>query len=719
YKLRGLWTLVKLKKSEKDWLLIKERDPWAAKDPEPLPAESVLSGLTVEELGAGRDRGDAIRRELTRLGAPRKPLDAKAVGVMLAESAERAFIRREWLFEPKLDGYRVLGARGGAEPRLLTRNGNDCASSFPEVVRAIAALPFGRLVLDGEVVALDDAGRPSFQRLQGRARLRRPIDVRHATVRTPVTYYAFDLLGFEDFDLRPLPLTARKALLRLVLPPTGPLRYLEHVEEDGEALYREAERLGLEGIVAKKASSPYRAGRSPTWVKVRARRTGDFVVVGYTAPKGSRGGFGALHLADHVDGALVYAGRAGSGFTEKQLAAVRRDLEARAQRDPPCTGPLPAEKGTTWVEPSLVCEVGYTEWTDEGLLRQPVFLRFREDKRPDECVREAGQGGGGAAGREGDEPAGEAAAVAPERAEKRGAGELPFELTNLTKVFWPDEGYTKGDLVAYYRAIAPWLLPYLRNRPLVMTRYPDGVGGKSFFQKDAPGFRPRWIRTERMWSEDTEREIDYFVGDDEATLLYVVNLGTIPLHLWASRVPTLERPDWCVLDLDPKGAPFEHVVRVARAAKELCDRIRLPLLVKSSGSSGLHLLVPLGRQCTHEQSRSLGELLARCLVQRLPEIATVIRQVSQRDGRVYIDYLQNGSGKLVVAPFSVRPLPGAPVSVPLTWREVNSRLDIRAHTIRTVPERMRKLGVDPLAEVLELAPDLAAALERLTGHLRG
>jgi bifunctional non-homologous end joining protein LigD len=713
YKLRGLWTLVKLKKSEKDWLLIKERDVWASKDPEELPPESVLSGLTVEDLGAGRDRGEAIRRELTRLGAPRRSVEVKSVGLMLAETADRAFSREGWLFEPKLDGYRVLAARAGGEPRLLTRNGNDCATSFPEILRAVAALPFERLVLDGEVVALDDSGRPSFQRLQGRARLRRPIDIRHAAVNTPVTYYAFDLLGFEDFDLRPLPLTARKAALRRVLPPVGPLRYLEHVDDEGEALYREAERLGLEGVVGKKAGSPYRAGRSSAWLKIRSRRTGDFVVVGFTAPKGSRGGFGALHLADYVDGALVYAGRAGTGFTDKELTEVRRKLESSRRRDPPCSGPLPSEKSTTWVEPAQVCEVEYTEWTDEGLLRQPVFLRFRDDKRPEECVRADGQ----ADGRTEDVGASSTEDRAAPLRSAQGRDEREFELTNVAKIFWPEEGYTKGDLIAYYRAIAPWLLPYLRNRPLVLTRYPDGIAGKSFFQKDAPGFRPGWIRTERMWSEETQREIDYFVCDDEASLLYVVNLGTIPLHLWASRAPTLERPDWCVLDLDPKGAPFLDVVEVALAARELCRRIGLPVLVKTTGSTGLHLMIPLGRQCTHDQSRSLGELLARCIVERLPEIATIARQISQREGKVYVDYLQNGSGKLIVAPFSVRPLSGAPVSVPLAWREVNRKLDIRAHTIKTVPARMRKLGTDPLAEVLELSPDLVGALERLMEEL--
>jgi bifunctional non-homologous end joining protein LigD len=741
YKLRGMWTLVKIKKAQKEWLLIKERDGWASAERVP-PDESVLSGLSVGDLETGRDQGEAIRAELSRLKAPRRVVEVKSTQPMLAETAEGPFSREGWVFEPKLDGYRVLAARQHGAARLYTRNGNECGDAFPEVTRAVAALPFERLVLDGEVVALDERGVPSFQRLQGRARLRRPIDIRHAAVEFPVTYYAFDLLGFEDFDLRSLPLTTRKELLRRVLPPLGALRYLEHVEQDGEALYREAERLGLEGVVGKKASAPYKSGRSPSWLKVRSRLTGDFVVVGCTAPKGSRGGFGALHLAEYVDDVLTYSGRVGTGFSEKQLAEVARTLEPNRRTDPPCVGPIPKESGTTWVAPVLVCEVEYTEWTEEGLLRQPVFLRFRDDKRPEECRREqrrsdgrmdnggtsavdempAVPGGGGSkgvAGRTGGRRSGRVAKLEGSGAGKGDDGELPFELTNLKKVFWPEDGYTKGDLVAYYRAIAPWLLPYLRNRPLVMTRFPDGIAGKSFFQKDAPGFTPAWVRTERMWSEDTQREIDYFVCDDLASLLYVINLGSIPLHLWASRAPTLERPDWCVLDLDPKGAPFAEVVEVALSARELCRRIELPLYVKTSGSSGLHLLVPLGRQCTHEQSRSLGELLSRCLVGRLPEIATITRQVSKRDGRVYIDYLQNGSGKLLVSPFCVRPLPGAPVSTPLRWREVNGKLDLRAHTMQTVPQRMKKLTTDPLVEVIDLVPDLADALGRLQAELAG
>jgi len=296
---------------------------------------------------------------------------------------------------------------------------------------------------------------------------------------------------------------------------------------------------------------------------------------------------------------------------------------------------------------------------------------------------------------------------------------LPQEVqfSNLDKVFWPDERYTKGDLIEYYRAVSPWLLEYLRERPLVMTRYPDGITGKSFFQKDAPGFAPEWLRTERVWSEDTQREIDYFVCDSEAALLYVINLGTIPLHVWASRVGSLERPDWCILDLDPKGAPFAHVVRIARALRELSEELGLRAFIKTSGASGLHVLIPLGAQCTYEQSRSLAQLMAWTITRELGDIATIARALRERGGKVYVDYLQNVHGQLLVAPFSVRPLPGAPVSTPLRWSEVKPGLDPVRFNIRTVLARLRKLKEDPLGPLLEEKPDLVAALTKLQGRL--
>lgn len=715
HKLRGTWTLVKLKKGDKEWLLIKERDAYASQSGPPPPEESVLSGLTVEDLKVGRTPADGLRDELIRLDAPRRNLQPETIKLMLAESRDRAFSAPGWLFELKLDGYRLLAARDGTAARLLSRNGNDLSSRFPEVTHALAKLPLSRLTLDGEVVALDDSGRPSFQRLQQRAKLSRVLDIRRAELENPATFFAFDLLTVEDFDLRSLPLLARKTLLRKLLPPAGLLRYLEHFETDGELLYQQVQKMGLEGVIAKRSDSPYRAGRSDTWLKIRTRQSEDFVVVGFTAPRGMRSGFGALHLAQYVGGELTYTGRAGSGFSDTQLTEIRAILDQTRRPEPPCGGPIPKDRSTTWTEPTLVCEVEYTEWTAEGLLRQPVFLRFRDDKAPEECV-----GSGEAGGTDLDDVVMPSQTREPPDRVARNLPPVPSEpanrevsVTNAGKVFWPEEGYTKGDLIEYYRTIGPWILPYLADRPVVLTRFPDGIGGKSFFQKDAPGFVPDWIRTTRMWSEQAEREIDYFVCGDEASLLYLVNLGTTPLHVWASRTSGIDRPDWCVLDLDPKEASFADVVRVAQVTHALCKEIGLPNFIKTSGSSGLHVLIPLGKQCRYDEARSLGELLARIIVGELPDIATLTRQVSRRAGKVYIDYLQNGAGRLLVAPFSVRPLPGAPVSMPLRWSEVNSRLEIGRFTIRTAAERMRKLKRDPLREVLTATPDLASALERV------
>jgi bifunctional non-homologous end joining protein LigD len=367
------------------------------------------------------------------------------------------------------------------------------------------------------------------------------------------------------------------------------------------------------------------------------------------------------------------------------------------------------------VEPEVVCEVRYKEWTMDGHLRLPVFLRLRDDKAPEECLRQEELGDLGdlkdpdaSAAEEPDPGEPEAtAAAAPQEA---------LRFTRLDKIFWPAEGYTKGDLVEYYRAISPWILPYLRDRPLVVDRYPDGITGKSFFQKNAPAAtagRAGRIRTVPIRSEGSGRGIDYFLVDSEPALLELANLGAIPLHVWSSRAFDLDHPDWCILDLDPKQAPFQHVVRIAQEIHSLCQEIGLDSFPKTSGGSGLHVLLPLAGQLDHDQARQLGELLARVIVDRLPEIATTARAISARRGRVYVDALQNGRGKLLVAPFSVRPQPGATVSTPLRWPEVDGRLDVRRHTIRTVPRRFRGNFEDPLLPVLETRPDLSAILEKL------
>jgi len=705
YKLRGEWTLVRTRRAQggkQEWLLLKHRgDAWAGPG-RPFPEESILTGRTVEEVGLGAPRAETALAEARALGARPVAPRAREPGPMLAELRDAPFDAEGWLFELKYDGYRLLARRAGASAVLRYRSGADVTRLFPEVAKAIEMLPADAR-LDGELVVLGPDGRPAFQALQSRAQAAGSAEIARAAVERPATFFAFDLLELGGLDLAPLPLVARKRLLAALVPRLGPVRFADHVEAHGEALFREVTARGLEGIVAKRADAPYREGRSAAWLKIRVERTGDFAIVGFTAPRGARAGFGALHLAFAEAGGLVYAGSVGTGFDDRTLASLHARLAARTRPTPPCDGPVPRGRGNTWVEPERVCEVRFKEWTGDGLLRHPVFLRLRDDLRPDETGRPAPP----------QEPTHEPPPPRPAAATPR----AKVEVTNADKVWFPADGITKGDVVAYHRAIAPFMLPFLRDRPLVLTRFPDGIDGKSFFQKDAPEWRPGWMRTVRVRNEDG-RDLDHFLVDDAEGLAWLVNLGTIPLHVWASRAGALERPDWCVVDLDPKEAPFAHVVKLARAVHALCEAIGLPAYPKTTGQRGLHVLLPLGGQLTHAQSRTLAELVARAVEADHPEIATTARAVGARGGRVYLDYLQNGHGKTIAAPYTVRPRPGAPVSVPLRWREVGPRLDPARFTIRNAVARAEKLGEDPLLPVLSGKPDLLAALERLRARLR-
>ena len=704
YKLRGRWTLVRTKGGEDNhWLLIKERD--AYEDPDGgtsgYPDDSILSGLTVDELGVGGDFGARIRERCAAAGAVEVAVSASGVEVMKAESREKPFSREGWVFEIKYDGYRLLGEGSHGTARLVSRNGNDLTQVFPEVALALGKLPYAGTLLDGEVVVSDAEGIPRFQLIQKRGQLRRGTDIERAAIALPATYYAFDLLAFEGYDLRGLPLTERKEILREVLPSTGPIRYSDHILERGEEMFRHVAGLGLEGVVGKQADSIYVGGRSRSWLKVRVVHSGDFVIHGFTEPESGSTGFGALHLAHYDAGALVYAGRVGTGFSarlQKELGEQLRDLPPA---QPPASAALAGSGRHRWVAPELVAEVRYKEVTDAGVLRHPSFLRLRDDKPPRECVKTEVK-------QRLDDPAEPVVEAAPR----------VIHFSNLDKPFWPEDGYVKGDLIEYYRAISPWILRYLADRPVVLTRFPDGIHGKSFFQKNAPEFAPGWIRRIRLYSEGSERELDYFVAEDVESLLYVANSASIPLHIWQSRVSDIAHPDFCVLDLDPKEAPFRDVVKIALFLKELCDQIELPSFVKTSGSTGIHVLIPLGRQVTYEQSRNIAQLLALMAVRELGDIATVARRPSQREGKVYVDFLQNGHGRLIVAPYCVRPVPGAPVSAALDWAEVDGGLAISDHTIKTMPARMAGRD-DPMREVLELKPDLGYSLDRLRPLFRG
>jgi bifunctional non-homologous end joining protein LigD len=486
------------------------------------------------------------------------------------------------------------------------------------------------------------------------------------------------------------------------------------VETEGEALFREVEARGLEGIVGKRADAPYRAGRSPAWLKVRTDRSGDFAVVGFTLPAAGRAGFGALHLAARRGEGLWYVGRVGTGFDEPLLRELHERLSARVVGAPRCGGEVARGKWDRWVEPALVVEVRFKEWTREGVLRQPVFVRVRDDKRPEEIdewvsVPSAAGGEGKERGRLDRDPGPPAVGATPPA----------VEISNPGKVYFPRDGITKGELVEYYRAVAPAMLPLLRDRPVVLTRFPDGIDGKSFFQKDTSLARPAWMRSVTVRSDDSDRDLALALLDDVAGLEWVANLGTIPIHAFASRAGSLERPDWLVLDLDPKEAPFEHVVTLARAAHALCERLGLPSFPKTSGQRGLHVLVPTGGQLSHEQARTFAALLCRELESAHGGIATTVRAVGGRGGRVYLDALQNGAGKTVAAAYCVRPRDGAPVSTPLRWSEVTRRLDPARFTIRTVPGRLQRLGEEPLRPVLDARPDLLTALERLRERLPG
>lgn len=702
HKLMGKWTLVKTKQAPNSWLFIKERDGYLDPDAstEDYPDDSIYSGLTVEEFPAADDHAADVAMRVAELGAKEAVVRARDVELLLATAEEQPFDREGWIFEVKYDGYRLLAERSGREAFLRSRSGHDLTATFPEIARAIRGLPYEDLVIDGEVVVNDADGMPSFGRLQRRGRIVNRMDALRASVELPAVYHAFDLLGVEGHDLRPLPLLDRKEILREILPTVGPVRYVDHIPVQGRVLYDHVERMRLEGIMAKRADRPYRGGRSKSWIKVRTVSAGDFVVVGWSEGKGARGGLGSIHVARYEGESLVYAGSVGSGFTETGLSETLELLTEMEVDESPCAGgAMPKGKGHHWVRPEVVIEVRYKEITEQGLLRQPSFIRFRDDKSPEEC---------------GDFVVRTTESEEPEPIEIDEPREVAF--TNLDKVFWPEEGYTKGELIEYHRRIAPWMLPYLQDRPLVMTRYPDGIDGKSFFQKDAPPYAPDWLRTVTVWSEGSERELSYFVAEDVESLLYVINMGTIPIHVWSSRIAGLAEPDWCILDLDPKEAPFTDVVRIARLIHDLCEEIGLPSYPKTSGSSGIHVLIPLGGRLTYEQSRTLGELIGRVVVAELPEIATLTRNPERRAGKVYVDFLQNGHGRLLVAPFTVRPKPAAPVSTPLLWDEVVESLRIEDHTIANVPERMERLGADPLADILDDEPDLLGALARLTGR---
>ena len=648
-RLDGTWTLIpaKLDGDERNWLLLRKRDDGSS------------------------PRGP--RREY-------RPMLATLAGALPRGD--------DWLFEVKWDGYRALGYVRGGEAKLVSRNGNDLTSRFPHAATELAkAVRSPECVVDGEVCALDERGRPSFSAMQ------------QGKADTPIVYEVFDLLELDGEPVVDLPLAERRRRLGALLDGRNRTVRLSESFDDGEALFAAAAEQGLEGVMAKRASSRYAEGRrTRDWLKIKTAQRQEFVICGWTAGQGRRAGsFGALVLGAYRGGELHWVGNCGTGFTErtiddllKRLRPLRRETSLFAVVP---TMPKVRKGDVTWVEPELVCEVRFVEWTHDGHLRAPSFEGLRDDKPAREVRRET--------------PPETSASV----------GGRVVKLSNLDKVFWPDEGITKGDLLEYYAAVASALVPHLRDRPFTMRRYPDGAFGKAFFQKDAPKHMPDWIPTFRAEvstraTPRTRRWIEAPLVNEEAALLWMVNMGCIDMNAWYSRVDRPDRPDFVLFDLDPSSdVGFDETVEVALLVKAALDAVELVGFPKTSGADGMHVLVPVERRHTYEQTREFAEIVAGALARAHPGLVTTAWAKAKRRG-VLVDANQNGWGKTIASVYSVRPKPQAPVSTPLRWSEVKAGLDPAEFTMDVVLGRIARHG-DLFAGVLTTRQRLDRALRAL------
>jgi bifunctional non-homologous end joining protein LigD len=648
-RLEGLWTLVpaSLNGDAKNWLILKKREQGSAAA-EPRRAQGRYTP-------------------------------------MMATLAERVPHGEDWRYEVKWDGFRALCyvSRGRAE--LLSRNDNDLTKRFPAVAAALPDAVVGDAVLDGELVALDKTGKATFSAIQQGSET--------------TQLYVFDVLEIGGVPVIGLPFTERRERLAEILRPTGTVR-LSETFDDGDALFEAAQEQGLEGIVAKRARSSYQPGkRNRDWLKVKTRHRQEFVVAGYTKGQGRRASsFGSLILAVRRGNELSYVGNVGTGFDEKEIQRLLKLLEPLDRETSPFPVPpkLPrVKKGdVVWVEPRLVVEVEFVEWTHDGHLRAPSYQGLRDDKPAEQVRRE--------------EPIDEELRY----------GSRTLRLSNLDKPFWPEEGITKGDLLAYYRAIAPTVVPHLRDRPFTMKRYPDGWSGDFFFQKDAPKHMPDWIPSRRFLvsARDRARTKKWIAAplvNDEAALLWMVNMGCIDLNTWYSRVDKPDRPDWVLFDLDPSpDVGFRETVQVALLVKEILDALGLVGFPKTSGSRGIHVLVPVERRYTYDETREFAEIVAGALARTHRGLVTTEWTKSKRRG-VLVDANQNGEGKTIASVYSVRPRAGAPVSTPLRWEELTTDLDPERFTMDVVLERVRREG-DLYADVLSTRQRLDKALRALS-----
>lgn len=640
---------------------------------------------------------------------------------MLAKESTKSFSDKDWLYEIKWDGYRAIAELNNGEVKLYSRNGNSFVAAYPQIFEALQKLSINA-VLDGEIVVINEEGKPDFQKLQHYAE--------HPNY--PIVYYVFDLLRLKNKDLYDVPLIDRKTRLQKLIGENDVIKYSDHVVEQGDSFFEAAKQKDLEGIMAKKADSLYYPGkRTNEWLKIKHHKSEEAIIVGFTAPRGKRKYFGALVLGIKKDGKLLYAGHTGSGFNEQSLKELYDKLVRIVQTDSPFSEKVKTNMPVTWVAPQYVCELKFTEWTRDGKMRHPIFLRLRQDKIPEvvdtkqkkstgmktakKIIKKSSAPKASLKAKEEEKLNKEV--VANEKEKTYVIGNTKVKTTNRTKIFFPDDGITKGDIVDYYEKMADYILPYLKDRPESLFRTPNGINEQGFFHKNAGEEAPSWVKSVEIKSGtgSGSKQIDYLLCNNKATLLYMANLGCIEINPWHSTVRKLNNPDYLIIDIDPSDKnTFDDVIKAAITTKEVLDRAGAISFCKTSGSSGLHVYVPTAKKYTYEQVKDFAYLVCMLVNEKLPEITTLERSLSKRStSQIYMDYLQNRRGQTIASVYSVRPKPGATVSTPLEWKEVQKGLHPSAFTIHTIEQRLKEKG-DLFAGVLNETINLNSCLEKLS-----
>ncbi|MES2514311.1 MAG: DNA ligase D [Bacteroidota bacterium] len=636
---------------------------------------------------------------------------------MLAKESHSAFDDKAWIYEIKWDGYRAIAELGRSDVLIYSRNGNTFNSSYPIVVDALQKMKI-QAVLDGEIIVLNENGDPSFQLLQ-----HYDGDSNH-----PIQYYVFDVLSINGTDTCDLPLLERKALLKKIIKKSDIIKYSDHIIGQGIDFFDLIKERNLEGIMAKKADSFYYPGtRTTEWLKIKHHQSQEAIIAGFTEPAGSRKYFGALVLAVKQGKELKYVGHTGSGFDQAKLKELYELLQPMVQEHSPFKEHIKTNTPVTWVKPVLVCEIKHTEMTRDGHMRHPVFLRMREDKKASQVTLEATEkiagkkvrnttaAKSGKAANVSMKQTGISSATKSDKKEDTlSFGKVKVNITNTSKVFWPDEGITKGDVIQYYQQMADTILPYLKGRPQSLFRTPNGFDKPGFFHKDAGEDGPEWINSVPLYSESARKQINYIICDNKQTLAYLNNLGCIELNPWHSTINTLDKPDYLIIDLDPSEKnTFEQVIETANVVKQILDKAGAPCFCKTSGATGLHIYIPMQRKYTYDQVKDFAHLICVLTQEQLPKFTTLERNLKKRgSGMIYLDYLQNRRGQTIACVYSLRPKPNATVSTPLLWKEVKSGLSPQDFTIKTIFKRIKKTG-DIFTGILDKGIDLSKCLQRL------